>query len=354
MKKLLSVILVLGIVFAACTGCVAQQTSQASSSTSSEPSQSASTTEAIPSSTAVIEQEGTAPKYVGIIFPSLANEFLAGMANEIKSALEAKGIKVDLVTPDDDQAKQLNQIENFANMGIDTLLLFPIGKSDIASTLQSLRDSGIRVILIANSVGEGCFDAMLSVDYAAIGADTAKSAAQWIDETFPDAEPGSIPVALMKTTSSTESKTQSDALERVTEFTDKAVIVERFDLQQSDPASKVQEDTDILFSSYPDVKCILAYNSSQATAADEVVMRTNGIDYSKFGIFTSDMTNAIGQRILDSVDGKSVIRATNMIGDGTQNIVIETVLGNVTPDANGYIFYPVTIINAENAAQFIW
>lgn len=306
-----------------------------------------------------IEEESRAEfregKKMGVIIPSLSNEFLAKLGEQIQEGLEAHGMDVELVSSDNDPAKELQLLENFATMKVEHILIFPIGASagEVGTTLQALRDKGIKVHVCGNEVTKGTFDSEIIVDQFAVGEEKAKEAARWIDSTFRDAKNRSIKVALLSTTTSVESKNNSRGMELVTEYTKKAAIVENIDLPMGEAAAKVQEAVDLILTKHPDVKAILTYDSPQAFAADETVMGKSNVDKSRFGIFTSDFTPEVGKRILMSEKNESLIRATIMFGDGSYNSQANAILGTLKLDNENIYYNEIYGVSPENVADYM-
>ena len=298
-------------------------------------------------------------KKAGIIMPNLSNELLANTADNIKSALEEKGMEVEVVASDNDSAKELQELENYASMGMDDILIMPIGASaaEVGSTLKRLSEQGTRIISFGNKVEEGSCYAQILTNFEEFGEDTAQSAAKWIDATFPDAEDGSIEVALVTTTSSQESKSQSEALRKVEEYTSKAKIVETYERGFTDPITKVQEYMDMMVTTHPDVKAVLTYSDDQAQAVNEVIMRTQSIDKEKFGVFCSGWTEDLGNKIKASVSNDSVIRATNNYvneeGGEAYLDIVSAVEGSLPLDENGMYYYTTATINTDNVDEFL-
>ena len=289
-------------------------------------------------------------KYVGMCFPQFGAPWYVMMSDQITSVLEAKGIKVETAACDNNHARQLEIIENYGQKGVDGIILFPIGSSEIGSTLERLQGEGVRVIVMLNKVDRG-YDALLLTNYAEQGVMCAKMAAEWIDKTFPDAEPGSIEVGMMVVRMSEDSKAVCDGMYRVTEFTDKVKIVGEYEGAFSDPEIKAREGAENLLNSHPNIKCILCYNSS--VPADEAVMNMPGIDVEHFGIFTNTMIDVILQRISASRTNESVVRGVIASGDGSFYYVGEAMLGNVEVNEDKIAYDKLTPITAENIDEYL-
>lgn len=287
--------------------------------------------------------------YVGICFPQLNEPWFVGVQEDIVSTLEAAGVKVESASCDNDHARQLEIVENFGEKGVDGLILFPIGASEIGSTLEELQAKGVRVIVFVNSVDKG-YDGMLVTNYAEQGAACAKMAAEWIDKTFPDAAPGSIEVGILSVRTSPESDAVSTGMNTITEYTDKAKVVVEYEATFSDAQTKSQENTELMLTSYPDIKCILSYN--HPLSVDEVIMRTPGIDLNTFAIFSNTFDPAVNERIAMSRTNESVIRGCTAAGTGSYEYVAEAMLGKVEFDENNIFYDPISTITADNVDDY--
>src|SRR3954471_11858469 len=98
---------------------------------------------------------GGAGSLVGVTMPTKSSERWISDGNNVKSALEKLGYKVDLQYAEDDIPTQVNQIENQITKGAKLLIIASIDGTAITSQLQEAADSKIPVIaydrLIRNS-----------------------------------------------------------------------------------------------------------------------------------------------------------------------------------------------------------
>lgn len=299
------------------------------------------------------KKEVSKPRHIGLIYPTLSSEFLSRQSAELKGLLEENGCKVELVSSDDDSAKELQQLENFANMGVDTVMIFPIGATaaEVGNTLQKLRDQGIRVVVVGNQVTLGTFDIMSRIDQERLGKNEAQLAADWIDQTFPNAADGSVEVAIIETTTSPDSKTCSEALHSVEELTSKAKIVEVYNHPFGEPITKVQESLDIMLSNHPDIKVVLTYSEIQSMAVDETIMGKNGIDKASFAVFSNGFSAATAKKIKDSENNTSVIRGS--LSYGAVSEMVDVIFGNVEGNENHVFFGEIDAITPENVDDYL-
>lgn len=291
------------------------------------------------------------PQYIGLIYPSFAGEFLSQQSVMVKTELEERGCKVEVVASDNDSAKELQQLENFASMGVDTIMVFPIGATagEVGNTLQKLRNQGIRVAVIGSQVELGTFDIMMLINQEDVGKKTAQMASDWIDKTFP--EETVVEAALITTSTSADSKTASDALFEIENLNTKVKVVETYEHPFGEQITKVQDSIDIMLSKHPDIKVILTYNDVQALAVNETIMSKDNIDKSRFAVFGNGMSQVIGETIKKSQDNSSVLRGTNIYG-GAEDVV-DSILGNVEVNSDNIYFGEITSVTSDNIEEFL-
>lgn len=291
-------------------------------------------------------------KYVGMCFPQLDNPWFVDVKDQIVGVLEAEGIKVEIASADNNQARQIEIVENFGTKGVDGLILFPIGASEIGGTLEQLQKQGVRTVTFINQVDKGS-DAMLLTDNLEMGTMTAKAAAEWIDKAFPDAQPGSIEVGMLSVRTGPESNDVCDGMAKITEFTDKAKIVVEYEATFDNVQVKAQENTETMFVDHPDIKVILTYN--HPLVVDEVIMRTPGIDPATFAIFSNTYDIPVVERMAElTPKNESVIRGISGAGYlGSWAHVAEAMLGRLDVDELGHAWDPLFFVTPENAREFL-
>jgi len=288
--------------------------------------------------------------FVGIIMPDMRHQFFVDIVAELTEVLEAEGIRVDASSSDGNAALQLEFAENYRQMGVDGLIVFPpSGAEGLGEVLQSLRDEGVRVVSFINRLPAG-YDVQVLTDDFEQGLLSARAAAEWIDATFPDAAPGSIEVGLLTIRVSPEANAQSDGLAAITEYTDKVTIVAEIESTFADGEAVVMANTETLLTSHPNISVILTYN--HGSAVDEVVMRTPGVDLENFAIFAIALDDPISQRVALSRTNESVVRGVATAGRlGRFYHVAEAMLGRIEADANGIYWNDLIMVDANNVDQ---
>jgi putative multiple sugar transport system substrate-binding protein len=137
------------------------------------------------------QPKGGPGSLVGVTMPTRSSERWIHDGDNIKSALEAKGYKVDLQYAENDIPTQANQIENQITKGAAVLIVASIDGTALTSQLQQAADEKIPVIsydrLIRNSPN---VDYYASFDNFKVGVQQATSLLTGLKIVNPDGSPG--------------------------------------------------------------------------------------------------------------------------------------------------------------------
>lgn len=189
MKKLLAGLLISSMVLAA-TGC-SSKTSEpaptAEAKTEAPADNGAADTEAAKTEAAGTEAKTEGKQYeIAFSLKTVTNDaFQSGIADAIKSNVEAAGHKFTLVTAGDETAvsTQVTQIEDLIAKGVSAIIVNPMDANAVVPSLQKAKDAGIPVVLVDSTIAEG--NEELYITY--VGTDNynaAKIGAEKLTETL--------------------------------------------------------------------------------------------------------------------------------------------------------------------------
>lgn len=331
MKKFLALILVLTMLFTlvACA---------------SSPAPAESTSPEAP------EKEAEDPYFVGYVAPGLSSEFNMMIYDGLNALAAEEGVKLETLSCEGDVAKQIEHIETFITMGVDCILIFPVDPASCTDALVKAREAGIKVVSADVNVGAEAYDVAYSYSEEALGKACAKAAAEWIDATFPDAEPGSVTCAIIGAGFSEQSLARGDYQATVTEYTDKANLVEIYNVGLENFATLSEQYTQVILQNYPDIACIISFTDTLALIADEIIMQTDK-DISKIGQFTVDLSKNGFDAISASRNNDSTIRGTAGFPDVCEHL-FNMVMGRVECDENGICFLEPSTVTAANIDDY--
>ena len=156
------------------------------------------------------------------------------------------------------------------------------------------------------------YDCFMTSDRYEIGKAAAQLATNWIDETFPDAEDGSVEVAIFESRTNPEEANNSDGMHEITNLCPKANIVKVVDGIATNQAA--QEAASTLFQTNPDVKVVLCFNGEGCLGVNEYAMSSGNVEKSEFATFGADWSDQIAEEIHKSLTDESLYRGSVKFG----------------------------------------
>ncbi|MDO4274340.1 MAG: sugar ABC transporter substrate-binding protein [Eubacteriales bacterium] len=298
------------------------------------------------------ESEDISGKSVGYLMPDTSESFLSWLSNGVKEKFAEDGVNVDIADAAGDSAKQISQIENFAAAKTDLIIVMAVDPTSVGDALKRAQEAGTKVMVAGSDTG--VYDASMMTDQYDDGCQMAEMAAAWIDEIYPDAEPGSIEVALLESRDTPEASLRCDGMNTIEELSDKVTIVQTVGgIKDNANAQAAMEN---IMQVNPDIKVVLCYNSGAGMGVNEFAMRAGSPvkDPSKFAAFSSDTDDASLELVAKSATDEAVLRgiikfgSNDLIGD-TYTLAKKMLSGEeyevMNPD-------PLTKITPENVAEF--
>lgn len=248
---------------------------------------------------------------------------MSNLATELQNRFTGLGNKFEIASADLNPAKQIEQIENFTSLGVDAIIIMAVDTSSITDAIKKAAEKGVKIVAFSQKLSQ--YDLFLGSDDFALGQKEAEMAAAWIDKTFPDAAPGSIPVAIFENRDKPMAVTRSDGLMEITKLTDKAKVVATVGVDTTNKSG--QSSAENLLLTNPDVKVILSYNSDTAMGVDAYAMSLNSAikDKAQFATFGIDFNGAAIDAIGKSVNNESIWRGTIMMGKSLEDMYVDVV-----------------------------
>ena len=257
--------------------------------------------------------EAEGGKKIAFSVPSLANDFMVAVTASMKEALEEQGCTVQIDSADGDVTKQTNQVENYAQMGFDAIVIWPVNAAGLSSVVKRVEEQGVQVLGFTNPI-DGATAAMVSADDFGMGEAEAEMANEWLEATFPDAGEKEIKVMFISSSATPEAVERSNGIKTLVELNAKVnPIYEEVDWNDPIAARSTVENSLLV---NPDVKLICAVNGTTGVAANSYVMSANSPieDKAAFAVFSVDDTQEIDDAIIASAENKSVYRGTVSMG----------------------------------------
>ena len=312
MKKVAKIFVALALV-AALLAVAAGCGSSGGGSTTAAPAD----TTAAPADTTAAPAETDAPsgegKKIAFNLPSLGNDFMVAVSGAMQAALEEQGCTLQIDSCDGDVTKQTDQIENYAQMGFDAIVIWPVNADGLASVVQRVEAEGVQCLGFTNPI-DGATAEMVSADDRGMGEAEADMANDWIEKAFPDAGDGEVKVLFIASSSTPEAVERSEGIQTLIDKNPKVTaIIEQVDWNDPIGARNTVENALLVNN---DIKCICAVNGTCGVAANSYVTSANSPikDLSQIGIFAVDDTEEIDDLIKASENNEAALRGTVSMG----------------------------------------
>ncbi|QQZ11322.1 ribose ABC transporter substrate-binding protein RbsB [Heyndrickxia vini] len=101
---------------------------------------------------------------IGLSVSTLNNPFFVSLKNGVVKEAKTKGIDVIVIDAQNDSAKQVNDVQDLLQKGVDALLINPTDSAAISTAVQSANDIGIPVITLDRSADKGKVESLVASD----------------------------------------------------------------------------------------------------------------------------------------------------------------------------------------------
>ncbi len=296
MKRIISVIMVL-VMLLAFVGCTAETTST-TSETSGQGETTTTTTEA------------SEPRTAAFVMLGLSNDFFQALKGAFEEGFQAAGWETEFTSGEFNPQTQITAVENYIALDVDVIFIWAVAPGPLDTVAQQAMDAGIKVVAFVQTLAN--YDAAMLSDDAIIAKDQVYLASKWVDETFPDAEPGSVPCALLTMDNTEVTKAQAEVIrEFVAEYNDKIEIVVSYDVDGETVEAGVKAAENI-YTTNSEVKLFLTVNASPALGVNNYFTGVSSpvTDYSELGIFTINGGSELFDPIKASANNEAPLRGT--------------------------------------------
>lgn len=101
---------------------------------------------------------------IGLSVSTLNNPFFVSLKDGVLKEAKAKGMQVIVIDAQNDSAKQINDVQDLLQQGVDALLINPTDSAAISTAVQSANDIGIPVITLDRSADKGKVESLVASD----------------------------------------------------------------------------------------------------------------------------------------------------------------------------------------------
>ncbi|MGZ9871637.1 ribose ABC transporter substrate-binding protein RbsB [Priestia endophytica] len=101
---------------------------------------------------------------IGLSVSTLNNPFFVSLKNGAVKEAKKQGMDVVIVDAQNDSAKQVNDVEDLLQQGVDVLLINPTDSAAISTAVQSANNIGIPVVTLDRSADKGKVETLVASD----------------------------------------------------------------------------------------------------------------------------------------------------------------------------------------------
>ena len=318
------------------------------------------------------EEEEEEQAIIAVCLPALDNPLMLGFQDAFTQTFGDEYV-VQVASADGNPNTQATQIENYNAMGVEFMFVMAVEATSLVAKLKAAKDAGITILFAGGDPGDpDAYTAIMHMNQFLSGHYAAYMAKQWMDETYPDAAPGSIETAIFESTLNPEAVDRSYGLKMIAEPYFKNAAGEYIDaagnvvdeaarianpayspavnIVQTVPAEMFQAGQvamQNILTTNPDVKLIVSYAGDGAMGASQAIMdeydKGPGVsvieDLNKVAVFSVGLIGAEAQGLAESSTGNGVFRGTIRFGG---DLVGRT------------MFYATKMVNGEAVPADIW
>lgn len=276
---------------------------------------------------------------------SLDNEYFVTIADGIKEYGETLGMNIEVTNGSQDIAKQISQVENFIEKGVDIIIISPVSDTGLEDVVKRATDAGITVVA-ANQNFEGS-QAFVTIPEYELGKALGDACGKYISETFGEE---AVDVLVLDYPDIEAIVPRGDGMrDGIKEFAPNANIV------QSISANTVEKGTNAMetaIQKFPNIQVVIGCNDAAALGAYSVI-EANKLDEGNDKYYVGGMDGT--DQALELIKNGTAYKATiDINAKGTGKILIDTALKVRESGAiKDPISIPLNVVTPENVDEFM-
>ena len=321
MKKLLAMLLIVGVLGAAVAGCgssssdtqdttAAEETTEITDDTTE--ADDAAAEEAAPAEedtmtmdeviAAVQASEVPSDLKLGYVCMNLANPWFVQVVEGFEDACAEMGLSTPLTIDSQyDVNKQVSDIETLVNDNYDAIMISPIDQNALESVVTAANEAGIVTSCAAQSVDIADFR-YICEEYS-YGQAIGENAANWINENLADQE--TVQVCLITQDNVEDTIARADGIQdTLEEMCPNVEIVAR---QAGDTPELGLQIVESTLAAYPDLQVVVASNDSGGIGGYQAMVNAGYTGDDPVAVFSGDATD---EALNDMLEPNTIYRGT--------------------------------------------
>ncbi|CAM3889574.1 ribose ABC transporter substrate-binding protein RbsB [Lederbergia lenta] len=197
---------------------------------------------------------------IGLSVSTLNNPFFVSLKDGVMKEVKALGIDVIVVDAQNDSAKQVNDVEDLIQQGVDVLLINPTDSAAISTAVQSANNIGIPVITLDRSADKGKVEALVASDNIKGGEMAANYMVEKLGEQANVAELEGVPGA-------SATRERGKGFHNIADQKLNVIAKQAADFDRSKGLTVMEN----LLQANPDMKAVFVHNDEMALGAIEAI-----------------------------------------------------------------------------------
>jgi ribose transport system substrate-binding protein len=219
---------------------------------------------------------------IGLSVSTLNNPFFVSLKEGVQKEAKALGVEVKVVDAQNDSAKQINDVEDLIQQGVDLLLINPTDSAAISTAVQSANNIGIPVVTLDRSAEKGKVATLVASDNIKGGEMAAEYIVKMLGENVQVAELEGVPGA-------SATRERGKGFHNIADKKLHVVAKQSADFDRTKGLTVMEN----LLQANPDIKAVFAHNDEMAIGATEAI-NSSGKDIMVIGFDgNDDALNAI-------------------------------------------------------------
>ena len=274
---------------------------------------------------------------------NLVDSFLLNIVETVGEKMEAEGFTYQYVSAESNTATQINQIENFIEMGAVAIIVSPLTADSLKDTALRAIEQGCYIVYLGSTPADYEISGLVNVDQREVGSLAAEMMLTWVDDVHPDG----VNAALVRYSNTDEMLSRTDAMEEVFTEDGRVNITYRKDLMEG-TVSEGYNLAEEAMTMDPDLRLFACFSSSVALGCSNYIMAQSGLNLDEFASFGTEGSDEGTAAIDMSTDGGSIMRGLMSYGgadpaDTMFQCTYDLLMGNV--EAPNYCFDEVFTYN---------
>ncbi len=269
---------------------------------------------------------------VGLSISTLNNPFFVTLKEGAEKAAKEANIELTVADAQNDSAKQINDIEDLIQQGVDVLLINPTDSSAVTSAIESANQANIPVITVDRSAEGGKVVSHIASDNVAGG----KMAGEFLIEKLKDG--GNI-VELEGIPGSSAARERGEGFHQAIDGAAniKVIAKQAADFDRAKGLSVMEN----ILQSHKDIKAVFAHNDEMALGALEALEAHGMKDVWVVGF---DATEDAVKAVKDGKMAATVAQKPEMIGEQAVQTALKVSKGE---KVESFIPVPLELVKGE-------